>query len=190
MAPVVRNPPANARAARDVGLKPSVISGQKEITCKQSYTCESLKSYRWSVHTTCTATYHCVNTSPCLFLPSNIPRDRLWVSGISGKNLPCPLNYSGFFFSLRLYMTADALTNVQKIQLHCRKSKAVESDGPHMKSSSATPSVVHRTAEATSLGSLLRCRLSSPKPVSNHNRCVYKIPKWLVCPLQLQNPPA
>lgn len=159
--------------------------GKKESHV-DSYTWESLKSYGWSVHTTCTATYHCVNISPCLFLPNNTPWQMM--SGISGKNLPCPLQF--FLFSLRLYMTADALTNVQKIQLHCRKSKAVESDGPHMKPSSATPSVVLRAAAATSLGSLLRCRLSSPEPVSNHNRCVYKIPKWLVRPLQLEKPHA
>ena len=145
-----------------MGSKPSVINGQEEITCRQSYTWESLKSCGWSVHKTCIATYHCVNISPCFFLTSNISRDRWWVSGISSKNLPCPLNYS--VFSLRLHMTADALTNVQKLRLPCRQSRAVESDGPPVKSSSATPSVVHTAAVAASLGSLLGCRLSSPEP--------------------------
>lgn len=88
----------------------SVINGQGEITCRQSYTCKSLKSPGWFVHTTCTATYHCVNVSPCLFLPSNTPWDRWLVSGISGKYFPCPLQY----FFLWLYMTVYALTNVKR----------------------------------------------------------------------------
>lgn len=35
VAPVVRNLPADAGAAREVDLKPSVINGQEGITCRQ-----------------------------------------------------------------------------------------------------------------------------------------------------------
>lgn len=161
----------------------SVINGQGEITCRQSYTWKSLKSPGWFVHTTCTAIYHCVNVSPCLFLPSNTPWDRWLVSGISGKYFPCPLQY----FFLWLYMTVYALTNVQKIWLHCGKSKAVESDGPHLNPSSATQSVVHWPAAAALLGSL-RMQTQSHARVPNQNWCFYKILKWLVCLLQLKKP--